>query len=69
MVDKRDSKNKILAIGSILHYARENDFLWGTGRLGFISDEKMKFLNLDYRVVREPKRLCCLIQREDMPVP
>lgn len=63
LADKCEAKNKLLAIGSILHYAREKDCLWGTGRLGFISDEKMKFTNLDCRAVRGPKTRDYLLSR------
>lgn len=46
---------KLLAIGSILSYAHENDVIWGTGLHGAILDRGgYRFKNLDVRAVRGP---------------
>jgi len=63
LCDKTDDRHKLLAIGSILHYARDGDCLWGTGNLGFIPDKKMKFTDLDCRSVRGPKTREYLLSR------
>lgn len=47
-------KGKILSIGSVLHFAKDNDVIWGTGRNGKISDKRHKFKHLDVRAVRGP---------------
>lgn len=45
---------KILSIGSVLHFANDNDVIWGSGRNGKIGDEKHSFTHLDVRAVRGP---------------
>lgn len=46
---------KLLAIGSILYFASQNDVLWGTGFNGKVLDiSKYNFRNLDVRAVRGP---------------
>ncbi len=46
---------KLLAIGSILTFARNNDIIWGSGANGKWLDLKYyKFANLDIRAVRGP---------------
>lgn len=47
-------EGKILSIGSVLHFAQDNDVVWGTGRNGKISEDKHKFSKLDVRAVRGP---------------
>ncbi|MEW6552571.1 MAG: polysaccharide pyruvyl transferase family protein [Campylobacterota bacterium] len=46
--------NKLLAIGSILHFAKSDDIIWGSGINGKISLEKLTFNNLDIRALRGP---------------
>ncbi len=50
----QSSDKKLLAIGSILHFAKDNDVVWGSGVNGKIDLEKHKFINLDVRMVRGP---------------
>tara|TARA_B110000211_G_scaffold216796_1_gene260115 strand:+ start:2102 stop:2911 length:810 start_codon:yes stop_codon:yes gene_type:complete len=45
---------KILSIGSVLHFASDNDVIWGTGRNGKIDENKHTFSKLDVRSVRGP---------------
>lgn len=48
-------RRKLLAIGSILTYARDNDIVWGSGINGKCLDVKLyKFTTLDVRAVRGP---------------
>jgi len=46
--------NKLLSIGSILHFAKDNDIVWGSGINGKIDKNMHKFNNLDVRMVRGP---------------
>lgn len=48
---------KLLAIGSILHFAKEDSLVWGTGVNGKIDPGKHKFKRLDVRMVRGPLTL------------
>ncbi|MBZ2163147.1 polysaccharide pyruvyl transferase family protein [Alteromonas stellipolaris] len=45
---------KILSIGSVLHFANDNDVIWGTGRNGKVNENKHTFSKLDVRSVRGP---------------
>jgi pyruvyltransferase len=48
-------ERRLLAIGSILSFARTNDVIWGSGINGKVLDLKCyKFTNLDIRAVRGP---------------
>lgn len=50
----KESSNKILAVGSILHFARTDDIIWGSGINGKIALDKLKFTNLDIKALRGP---------------
>jgi pyruvyltransferase len=45
---------KILSVGSVLHFARDGDIVWGSGRNGKVSDSHHNFRRLDVRAVRGP---------------
>ncbi|MBF4572937.1 polysaccharide pyruvyl transferase family protein [Herbiconiux sp. VKM Ac-1786] len=45
---------RLLAIGSILHFAEEGDTVWGIGANGKRLDDEMPFTTLDVRAVRGP---------------
>lgn len=45
---------RLLAIGSILHHAREGDVVWGSGVNGKALGRKPPFEDLDLRMVRGP---------------
>src|SRR5260221_10545819 len=48
-------RKKLLALGSIMHCAEENDVVWGTGINGKMADNAhFRFQNLDIRAVRGP---------------
>lgn len=54
-VNFKNSQKKLLAIGSILYFARTGDVLWGTGSNNKYPDKKdYKFSDLDVRAVRGP---------------
>ena len=51
----KNTKKKLLAIGSILYFANQDDVLWGTGYNGKVKDLNLYgFKNLDVRAVRGP---------------
>lgn len=45
-------KQKLLTIGSVIHFAKSGDTLWGTGVNGKINENEHTFQNLDVRAVR-----------------
>jgi pyruvyltransferase len=48
-------EKKLLAIGSLLSFARDHDVIWGTGVNGKVTKKKdFKFTTLDVRAVRGP---------------
>jgi pyruvyltransferase len=49
------ANNPFLAIGSILHFAKSLDVVWGTGINGKIPVTQLEFSNLDVRAVRGPR--------------
>lgn len=54
-LDTQDINNKrLLSIGSIFHFARDNDIIWGTGINGKIPLDQLTFTKLDIRSVRGP---------------
>ena len=54
VLDKENKKQKLLSIGSVLHFANNGDCLWGTGRNGKVEDKLHTFSKLDVRSVRGP---------------
>jgi pyruvyltransferase len=48
------AQRRLLAIGSILHFARTGDTIWGSGVNGKMPIEDHKFEQLDVRAVRGP---------------
>lgn len=57
-------KNKLLTIGSVMHFANDGDTVWGTGVNGKIDVSYHQFSNLDVRSVRGPLTADFLKQRE-----
>lgn len=47
-------KQHLLALGSILHFAQNNDVVWGSGLNGKIPLKMNKYTHLDVRAVRGP---------------
>lgn len=52
--DRACRSARLLSIGSILHLAKDDDVIWGSGRNGKISDTLHDFSRLDVRAVRGP---------------
>lgn len=46
--------SRMLAIGSVLHFASDGDTIWGSGRNGKIALEEHRYRSLDVRAVRGP---------------
>ncbi|EPK0738424.1 polysaccharide pyruvyl transferase family protein [Klebsiella aerogenes] len=55
IIDKKTDKNKLLSIGSVMHFAKDGDTIWGTGINGKIDESHLKFQNLNVRAVRGPR--------------
>ncbi len=54
---------RTLGIGSIMHFAKDGDCIWGTGVNGKIDNTKHHFKNLDVRAVRGPLTRSFLVSR------
>jgi pyruvyltransferase len=52
--EERSSPVRLLAVGSILHFARDGDVIWGSGLNGKVAVERHVFRWLDVRAVRGP---------------
>lgn len=46
--------HRVFALGSVLHFARDGDTIWGTGVNGKVPAEQHRFSTLDVRAVRGP---------------
>lgn len=49
------SKATLFTVGSVLHFARDGDYVWGTGRNGKIPVAAHKFKTLEVSAVRGPR--------------
>ena len=56
-------ETRLLAVGSIMHYARDGDVVWGSGVNGKIPFSKLTARNLDIRAVRGPRTRSILRDR------
>jgi pyruvyltransferase len=54
LMDETERPARLLAIGSILHYAKDGDVIWGTGVNGKSAASDHQFTSLDVRAVRGP---------------
>ena len=52
--DSKTNNKRLLGIGSIMHFAKDFDTIWGSGRNGKINDNAHDFKDLDVRAVRGP---------------
>ncbi len=59
----RTKGRRLLSVGSTLHFARDGDTVWGTGRNGKTTDEEYRFTTLDVRAVRGPRTRGWLVDR------
>jgi pyruvyltransferase len=58
-----DEPATLLSIGSVLHFAKDGDIVWGSGRNGKISDDRHAFSRLDVRATRGPLTRRFLLDR------
>jgi pyruvyltransferase len=58
-----NDEHRLLAIGSILHLARDGDTVWGSGINGKIDAHEYRFTSLDVRAVRGPLTRQFLLDR------
>lgn len=61
--EKLSSGKRLVAIGSILHFAADGDIVWGSGMNGKITADEYHFRSLDVRAVRGPLTRKALIER------
>lgn len=54
LTNSNNTDKRLLTVGSILHFAQNNDTVWGSGILGHASIDRYQFSNLDIRAVRGP---------------
>ena len=54
LIENKNYSQRMLALGSILHFAQDNDVIWGSGLNGKIPLKNHKFTRLDVRSVRGP---------------
>jgi pyruvyltransferase len=54
IADKRPGTGRLLAVGSILHFGRDGDVVWGSGVNGKVSADRYRFRRLDVRAARGP---------------
>jgi pyruvyltransferase len=66
--DEVSRPRRMLAIGSIAHFANNDDVLWGTGVNGKIDFENITASRLDVRAVRGPKT-AGVLQNRGISVP
>lgn len=59
----RQRTPRLVAIGSIIHFAADGDVIWGSGINGKVSDDDHRFSQLDVRAVRGPLTRDALIAR------
>lgn len=63
ILDKRPEVGRLLAIGSVMHHARDGDVIWGAGVNGKVPAERHCFQYLDVRAVRGPLTRAFLLRR------
>ncbi|QJR80187.1 polysaccharide pyruvyl transferase family protein [Alteromonas pelagimontana] len=68
ITDKKDHSNKLVSVGSVLHFANTGDTIWGTGLNKKMADKVNRFKKLDVRAVRGPLTRDYLMKR-DIEVP
>lgn len=63
IIDKCDQRRRLFSIGSVLHFARDGDTVWGSGMNGKIAAAAHRFRELDVRAVRGPLTRAFLLER------
>ncbi|WP_148233503.1 polysaccharide pyruvyl transferase family protein [Pseudopedobacter saltans] len=61
--EETTNNSRLIALGSVLHFANEADTIWGTGFNGKISLDEHTYQNLDVRAVRGPLTRDFLLRR------
>ncbi len=59
----RASSPRLFGIGSILHFAKDGDVIWGSGVNGKVAESSHAFTRLDVRAVRGPKTRAYLLSK------
>lgn len=54
---------RLLSVGSVIHFARDGDVVWGSGVNGKMPDARYRFAHIDVRAVRGPKTRAFLLAR------
>lgn len=65
----RPSGGKVLAVGSVMHKAHNDDVVWGTGVNGKVSLKTHSFTRLDIRAVRGPRTRDWLREHKNIESP
>jgi pyruvyltransferase len=63
LIDKRAGTPRLVCIGSVLHFAKTGEVVWGSGINGKIPASAHRFTDLDVRAVRGPKTRGFLMER------
>lgn len=63
IIDKTDARRRLFSIGSVLHFARDGETVWGSGVNGKVPAEAHRFRSLDVRAVRGPLTRAFLTER------
>lgn len=63
IVDKSNKRRRLFSIGSVLHFARDGDTVWGSGVNGKLPACAHRFRKLDVRAVRGPLTRAFLLER------
>lgn len=66
--ERREGEQMLLGVGSVLHFGRDGDIVWGAGKNGRIPNGSHEFNSLDVRMVRGPLTRDFLKER-DIAVP
>lgn len=61
--EETDVPRTLFAVGSVLHFAKKNDVVWGSGINGKIATNQHQFKTLDVRAVRGPLTRAFLMER------
>ena len=56
-------ERRLLSVGSVVHFARDDDVIWGSGVNGKVSGAAYRFRALDVRAVRGPRTREFLVNR------
>lgn len=64
-----NNDSRLLTVGSIMHFANNNDTIWGTGVLGNASKKEYNFESLNVKAVRGPNTRRFLMDTFSINVP